>query len=426
MKSNKIRMLVTALISSMLLSGCGSEPVVTSHAEQVEISLSWWGNDVRHEYTIAAVEEFERLHPEIKVNCHYSEWSGYQTRSNAQMASDTEADVMQINYAWIQQYSPDGTRYYDINVLKDYIDLSNFSQEELDFGMQGGKLNAIPIALNTQTVYINKTVYAKYGLGVPETWDDLFEAASVMSADEVYPLSGTSKSIYFYAIAYAEQQTGKQFMTLDGELNFDAADIQIMIDFYCRLINEKVIPQPEYFDTLKMDTGEYAGTVAWLSDASRYCDKAIANGDEMVIANYTVSENSKIADGWYAKPATMYAISRNTEHPKEAAMLLDFLLNSDEMAKLQGVEKGVPVSVSARTCLEENDMLKGMQYEAFLKMNEYTEDIAVVSPYLENDDMIDEYRNACNAVLYDKISAEEQAQELYDFFVHALAQAKEN
>ena len=97
-------------------------------------------------------------------------------------------------------------------------------------------------------------------------------------------------------------------------------------------------------------------------------------------------------------------------------MLLDFLLNSDEMARLQGVEKGVPVSAAARACLEENDMLTGIQYEAFLKLNEYTEDIAVVSPYFENDSMIDAFRNACNAVLFDRSTVEEQAEELYETF----------
>ena len=403
------------LIAALLLSGCRSKAVLTSNIEQVNISLSWWGNDVRHEYTLAAVKEFEKLHPEINVVCHYSDWSGYQKRSDVQMASATESDVMQINYAWIQQYSPNGDAYYDINQLSDYIGLSNFSEEELDFGMQNGSLNAIPIALNTQTVYINKTIYADYGLEVPLTWDDLFEAAKVMNG-EVYPFGMVAKSLWFYAIAYAEQMTGKQFMNLDGSINFDPADIQMMIDFYCRLVNEKVIPQPEYYDRLKLTTGEYAGSLAWISDASNYCDKAIENGYEMVVVNYTADDPANAAAGWYAKPATMYAISRDTEHPAEAAMLLDFLLNSEEMAKRQGVEKGVPVSDAARACLEENDMLTGIQYEAFLKMNEYGDRIAVVSPYLENDSMIDAFRNACNAVLYDKGSAEEQAQELYVLF----------
>ena len=400
------------MIVMLLVSGCGNESVITTNVEQVELSFSWWGNDERHEYTLAAIKEFETQHPEINVVCHYSDWSGYQIRSDAQMASDTEADVMLINYAWIQQYSPDGDAYYDINTLTDYVDLSNFSEEELGFGMQEGKLNALPTALNTQTIYINKTIYEEYGLEIPKTWDDYFNAAKVMNG-EVYPMAMVAKSLWFFAIAYAEQQVGKQFMNLDGSINFTPEDIAVMIDFYCRLINEKVIPQPEYFDSLKVSTGEYAGTLAWVSDASSHCSKAIENGYEMIIGDYPVSDTAQIGDGWYAKPATMYAISANTDYPKEAAMLLDFLVNSEEMAKLQGVEKGVPVSSAARTCLEENDMLTGIQFEAFLKMNEYTDAIAVVSPYLEDADMIDDFRNASNAVLFEKSSIEEQAKELY-------------
>ena len=397
------------ILAISFLSGCSNGTVITSNTEQIELSLSWWGNDVRHEYTLAAIKEFEHLHPEINVVCHYSDWSGYQMRSDTQMASNTESDVMLINYAWIQQYSPDGKAYYDINTLTDYIGLSNFTEEELNYGMQEGKLNAVSTALNTQTVYINKTIYDEYGLDIPRTWEDYFNAAKVMNG-EVYPFSMVAKSLWFFSIAYAEQQLGKQFMTIDGVINYTPKDIEVMIDFYCRLINEKVIPQPEYFDSLKISTGEYAGTLAWISDASSHCNKAIESGYEMVIADYPVSGSAQVGDGWYAKPATMYAISANTDYPKEAAMLLDFLLNSEEMAKLQGVEKGVPVSKAARRCLEENDMLTGIQYEAFLKMNEYTDSIAVVSPYLENADMIDAFRNACNAVLFDKSSTEEQAE----------------
>ena len=411
----RMRPLLLTVALLLLLSACGAGTVITANTGQIELSLSWWGNDVRHEYTLAAIQEFENQHPEINVVCHYSDWSGYQVRSDAQMASNTEADVMLINYAWIRQYSPDGRAYYDINTLTEYVDLRNFTAEELDYGMQEGKLNALPTALNTQTIYINKTVYDRYGLDIPRTWEDYFEAAKAMNG-EVYPLGMVAKSLYFFCIAYAEQTLGKPFMTIDGSLHFTPEDLEVMIDFYCRLIDEQVMPQPEYFDSLKISTGEYGGTMAWVSDASSHCSKAIENGFEMVIADYPAADSARVGDGWYAKPATMYAISANTEHPKEAAMLLDFLVNSPEMAKLQGVEKGVPVSAAARTCLAENGMLTGIQYEAFLKMNEYTDSIAVVSPYLENADMIDDFRNACNAVLFEVTGIEEQAEELYEIF----------
>lgn len=414
----KHRLFLTASVLAVFaLSGCGSKPVVTSKDEQTEITLSWWGNDERNEYTLEAVKIFESLHPDIKVKCNYSEWSGYQARFNVQMASNTEADVMQINYAWVQQFSPDGDGFYDLNKLADTVDLSNFSEDELDYGMQNGSLNAVPIALNTQTIYINKTIYDKYGLSTPKTWDDIFAAAKVMNG-EAYPISMTSKSSWFYIISYAEQLTGKQFMTIDGKLNFTADDIKIMLDFYKRLINEKVMPQVEYFDRLNIDSGNYGGCLAWLSDASGYCDTAIENGFEYIVEEYPVMDGAELS--WYAKPATMYAISRNTSYPEESAMLLDFLLNSPEMAELQGIEKGIPLSDAAQDHLAENDMLTGLQYDAFLKMADYSDRLSVISPYFENTDLIDEFRDGCNSVLYDKISSEEKAQELYIRFNEIL------
>ncbi|MGN0620438.1 MAG: ABC transporter substrate-binding protein [Porcipelethomonas sp.] len=417
MRLKKVTSLLLAV--PLFISACGKEPVVVSQNDQVAISLSWWGNDQRNEYTIEAVKQFEQIHPDIKVNCSYSEWSGYQVRNNVRMVSDTEADVMLINYAWIQQYSPDGNGYYDISTLGDYIDLSCFTDGDLDYGMQNGRLNAVPTALNTQTVYINKTVYDKYGIEIPETWDDLFNAAKIMNG-EVYPVSMTAKPAWFYIISYAEQQSGKQFMSFDGELMFDPDDIKLMLEFYKKLIQEKVMPQVEYFDKNKISSGDYAGVVAWLSDGASYFDGAEENGFEYIVADYTCSENGNPGDGWYAKPATMYAISRNTEYPEESAMLLDFLLNSTEMAELQGTEKGIPISTAARSYLSENNMLEGMQYDAYVMLEDHSQDIDMVSPYFENTDLIDEFNAACNEVLYDKSSSEAAADELYEKFKEIL------
>ena len=133
-----------------------------------------------------------------------------------------------------------------------------------------------------------------------------------------------------------------------------------MLEFYCTLVEDKVIPQVEYFDKLNIGEELYAGTVAWVSDASSYCDSAIENGYEMVAAPYTVTNSSDSVSGWYAKPATMYAISKNTEQLEETALLLDFLLNSSEKAKLQGIEKGIPLSKSALAYLEEDNFLIGI------------------------------------------------------------------
>ncbi|MCD8094539.1 MAG: hypothetical protein LUE12_00130 [Ruminococcus sp.] len=101
-----------------------------------------------------------------------------------------------------------------------------------------------------------------------------------------------------------------------------------MLEFYCTLVEDKVIPQVEYFDKLNIGEELYAGTVAWVSDASSYCDSAIENGYEMVAAPYTVTNSSDSVSGWYAKS--------------------------------QGIEKGIPLSKSALAYLEEDNLLIGI------------------------------------------------------------------
>lgn len=399
-------------VLAVFLTGCTEQQVIKSQEEPTEITLSWWGNDIRTEYTIQAVQEFEKLHPDIKVKCNYSEWSGYEARSRVQMVSATEADVMQINFSWLSQYSADGKGYYNLEELTDYVDLSNFSEEMLEYGRKNGILNAVPIAMNTETLYINKTLYESYGLSVPETWDDLFKAAEVMKKDGVYPFGAANKSVWLYLITYAEQVSGKSILTEEGNLNFTPAEFQLMLELYVEMVQKKVMPQVEYFDRLNIDNSGYGGTIAWVSDAVNYLGNAMKNGNTVVPAEYTVISGKKSGEGWYAKPATLYAISVNTDHPRESALLLDFMLNSQEMALLQGIEKGIPISISARKYLEEEGMLSGLQYEASLKMEE-NKNLSKMHPFMENAEILADFIDECNNVLYDKKTAEQAGKDLY-------------
>lgn len=406
-KFKKTLCMLTAF-SVLFLSSCGQPKVITYQETPIKISFSWWGNDTRTEYTLEAIHHFEKLHPEIKVECNYAEWNGYEKRYNIAMLSSSEADVMQINYAWITQYSPDGTNYYDINSLSDTVNLSNFSKEELDYGIKGEHLNAIPIALNTMTIYINKSIFDSYGLDIPVTWQDYFDAAKIMNG-EVYPLGVTAKPAMFMCISYTEQVTGHQFMDMDGKITFTEEDFVIMFNFYKSLIENKVIPQVQYFEKNDITSGKYAGFMAWVSDGTSYTTGALDKGYEYIVAPYPTLDGKSKLTGWYAKPATMYAISVNTKHPKEAALLLNYLLNSTDMADYQGIEKGIPLSDTMESYMEINGSLSGLQYEAHLQMMDSIDNMNIISPYFENAQILDEFKQSGNNVIFNKSTAEEEA-----------------
>lgn len=416
----KKKILAALLGITMLLSmtGCGKDEITLAEEEDIiEINFSWWGTDTRHDYTMAAVEKFEELHPNIRVHMEYGEWSGYDRKNAVVMAANTEADVMQINFGWLNQYSPDGSRYYNLE-SSDALDLSTFSSEILDYGRSNGVLNALPIALNSKVFLYNKELYESFGLSIPQTWDDFYNAAKKMSAKGVYPLDLDSTAAFMTSVAYVEQSTGKSFFDSDNKLNFGQAEVQAMLEFYLGLVNNKVVEYMGDRNDASYKEGTYACTVQWITNAEKY-QKNLSEGlgQTTVVGPVPMLTGAKTT-GWYAKPASMYVISSNTEHPKEAALLLDFLVNSQEMAVLQGLEKGVPVSSSAKSALESAGMLNGIQIQA-QDVVDKTE-TKIMSPYYEKSGLQSAFKDALDSILYNNGVLETEAAKAYAAMKEAL------
>ncbi|MCC6093745.1 MAG: ABC transporter substrate-binding protein [Eubacterium sp.] len=405
------------MLASMMLTGCAAQDktntVVVQNQDTVHISMSWWGNDDRHKYTLSGLALFHDDHPEITVSHRYGIWDGYEQRNKIYMESHECADVMQINYNWLSVYSPDGKGYYDLNALSDVIDLSNFSEDDLAFGMRDGKLNALPIAYNSTAFFYNKTIYDRYGLSVPESWDDLFAAAKLMSADNIYPLGLSKKQLILSLAAWYEQTYGEPLFSDTGALQADLDQMKAMLSFYKSLISEKVIPAVDDFDATSFTAGKTAGAGCWSSEASRYCDDLDESGAEVVLGQ-TPGLKGADTTGWKIKPATMYAISAYTEHPVEAGELLDFLLNDPRMAKLQGTEKGVPVSKAALKTLENNHMLDDFDARAGEQLNQNKEKLGVMVPALEDADVISTFKNETDKYIYDQEDLDTCASQLVE------------
>ncbi|MBR1392950.1 MAG: carbohydrate ABC transporter substrate-binding protein [Ruminococcus sp.] len=401
--------LLTAAV--MALSACGETDEIEV-ARPVSISFSWWGKDVRHGYTLPAIKDFVLMNPEIEVITEYSEFDPFQRKMDVEFAAHDECDVMQINYDWLFRYSPDGTGFYDLNELSEYIKLDNFSEDELSYGMINGRLNGISNALNTETCYFNADIYASYGLPVPDTWDALFNAAEFMAADGVYPIELNRKSSWLCCIAHEEQQTGVRCFDKDGSLTFTQENFEHMLEFYKRMIDHRVTKYVNDIDKQDFIDGVSAGAVYWISDAGYYCQPLIDKGMNIVVGEYLRIPNSELS-GWYAKPTSLYCIRRDTPAPEAAAKLVNFLLNSEEMAKYQGTEKGIPLSRSMLEVLEADSKLNGVQYTAN-QMLLSSPQVERISPYLENNTLLTAFDNAVKSVLFDGGDIAEQAQTVYE------------
>lgn len=406
--------LIAGIVFAVIRINMSGNPAetVTTRQNDIPIKMSWWGNDGRHMYTMEGVDIFQEKNPSINVEYRYGEWNGYEKRNKVWMESHTEADVMQINYAWLNEYSADGTGFYDLNELSDYIDLDNFTDEEKSYGMQNGKLNALPIAMNTHTFYYNQDVLNKYGMNVPESWEDLYKLGEALFPDDKYALGMSKKQVFILLIAYYEQNYGKPMFNDDGTLAINEEGVEFLLSFYKEMIEKHVLCPVDTFDRSRYMSGEIAGTMCWISDTKIYCDGLADTGANVSRGQYPVINNAK-ASGWYIKPATMWAVSADTAHPKEAALLLDYLLNDPDMAKLQQTEKGVPVSAAAIAALNEEGLSETNEYKAVQDMIEHQDEMRLMIPNMENESIIDAFKSGADEYIFDKMTASQCAREVY-------------
>ena len=150
--------------------------------EKVELKFSWWGGDSRHEATEKAVAAFMAKYPNITVTTEYGAWSGWEEKQALNIMGGNAADVMQINWNWIESYSGNGTNFANLEDYSDVLDLTQFPSDSLELCKADGKLMAVPVALTGRLFYWNKTTFDEVGVAVPTDEASLFAAGEAFKA----------------------------------------------------------------------------------------------------------------------------------------------------------------------------------------------------------------------------------------------------
>lgn len=414
----KILSIFICLFVTLNLSACGSSDNSTPQ-DQVTIRFSWWGGESRHDKTVEAIQAFQNAYPNIKVKIEFSEWTGFKKKMNMRIAGNDEPDLMQINYDWLESYSKDGTGFYDLNKVSDSLDLSNFSSDILNYGTKNGVLNAIPISMNGKVIFYNKTLADKYGLDKFTTWDSLLSSKNNIT-DGNYVFELDLLNAWFLGMTYIYDKTGKDFINDDMSLGYDQNDIKDLLSFYKTLIDNKIIPQPNSIKSYDLSGNNAVGNISWASEASKMDSGVKKNNSEITVG--PMPSNNGETPICYVKPSMLFAISKNTEHPKEAALLMNFLLNNPEGVSALGLDRGVPCSKSATDTLKENNQLSGTQYNAMSEVNKCKN--ILINPYCENTLIKEICNEALNEVNFGESSIDDIATKTYSDLVQTLDSLK--
>ncbi len=413
---------IALMLAIVMLVSIFTAYIPVAASTPVTLRFSWWGDDTRHKATLEAIKLFEAKYPNIKIQPEYAGWTGYQDKQTTQIAGGTAADVMQINWNWLPEYSKTGTGFYDLKKVSKEVGLQNFTQAMLNTGTVKGKLNAIPVALTGRVFYFNKTIYEKFGLSTPKVWSEILNAPAKFE-NGYYPLDLSAYDAWLLAMTYVVQRTGKPFISNEGQLIFTQNDIKVGLQFYKSLIDKKVA------ETIQVRTaeggnsltpvaqlpsfleGKYAGIFEWTSAINKSANPLAEKNMQMVCGYLPMIAGHKDS-GAIVKPSMMFAINKNCKNPKEAAMFLNFILNDPEGVKAMGANRGIPVSQAGLAAMKAAGQVKGLEYEGiqYLVKNPGVP----LSPYTENAKLQSVYQQTIEQLSYGKLDVDGAAKYMYD------------
>lgn len=410
-------------VLAIILSGAlALNPFSVFAEDNVELRMSWWGGNGRHQATLNAIKEFEKKYPNIKVKTEYTGWDGHLSRLTTQIAGKTEPDVMQTNWNWLPVFSKSGDGFYDLNTVSDYLDLTQFDANDLASTTVEGKLNGIPTSANARLFYYNDETWKKSGIDYPNNWDELIAAGNHFKTtlgEQYYPVVLEHQDTLALIRSFMTQKYNQPIID-ETEKKFAYSDEQWVefFNMYKTMVDNHVMPSSKYYASFGKNNmyemkpwvnGEWGGTYMWISTVTKYSDN-LTDPAKLELGPYPMLEGAKDA-GLFFKPSLMFSIGKSSQHPKEAAQLINFLMNEPEGIAALGLERGIPLSKVAHEQLkaanvinDQDPSVTGLNLALSLPHDMPT------SPYFDDPQIVALFLDAIQSIDYGNKTVEEAAK----------------
>lgn len=341
-----------AVAVTLTLAACGvAQPQGSAELadEPVTLRVTWWGGDARHARTQEVFDLFEEKYPNITVEPEFSDWTGYWEKLATATAGGNSPDVIQMDQLYLASYASRGS-LADLGSLSQ-LDTSALEQPVLDMGTWQDTLYAMPISTTSTGLLVNTDLVDEIGVPLPDTstwtWDE-FEAwaqeITEKSPDDTY---GTNVIYNEFSLQLFARQQGDQLFSEDEiviQPETLADYFQLALDWTKDGAAPSASTTAETL-SLPLDQTLFATgkTAAIFTPSTMITAFAAAIDAELeLVPMPTPDEDTTKYD--YYKPGMYWSVSARSEHPAEAALLVDFMVNDPEAGKIIGTERGIPAN----------------------------------------------------------------------------------
>lgn len=196
------------LITSMALAGCtsqgteapaGEQPATGEEAEVPaagagkEVTLRFfhkWPEPEQLEYYNYVIAEFNKIHPEIKIEMEAASDEAYKDKIRVLMAS---GDIPDIYFSWAGEFSWKFARAGQALDLTDALMNSDWKDKIVMSAVEPYKVNekvyGIPMRINAKFMVYNKDMFSANNLSIPTTWDEFLAIAETLKQAGITPIA---------------------------------------------------------------------------------------------------------------------------------------------------------------------------------------------------------------------------------------------
>ena len=335
--------------------------------ETITLRFSWWGGDARHQATLAAIDKYTELNPNIRIEAEYGGFSSYYEKLITQLASDTAPDIIQIDYKWVHDLADQGKFFVDLaKETNGLMDISGFDQAfMMDYCSDDGYLLGVPAGINALILTTNEDLLSANGLsGIDWTWESLMdEGARFHSANPDKYLLGIQPQHFMYVCSIMlKQMNGNTLILDDGNLGFTVEEIEKIFSYIKEGLDKGVFAPFE--ETVLYDNVGWEQTPAWLNGEYGFVSNWVAGTALSVnacsfnvgVTRFPTFEGST-HPGLMVTPGTILSVNENSKYKEEAIKFVNWMINDPEAIMILADCRGVPATEEARNILSEADAL---------------------------------------------------------------------
>ena len=373
-------LLMAGIMASTVLAGCTNEPAPssTSQAEagkdsgagsgapaasggQITLRFMWWGGDERNEATLAVIDQYQKLHPEVRIEAEMNSDQGSIATVSTMLANGTAPDILQQNVDSLPDFVSRGDFFVDFYEYKDTFDTSGFDETFISqFGTFDGKLLALPTGMSCLATVANKT--CSVDLTKQITWDSMLEDGKKLHAEnpDYYYMNTDTKILCEYVLRpYLRQMTGESFI-IDSEkkMSFTRDQLVEVLTYIKDCYDGGVFEPAEDSATFK---GQIHTNPKWMdgkfifaygpSSSINLLMDAVPEA-ECIVVQMPMAKD-RINDGFFADTPQYMTVNKNSEHVEEAVDFLNYFYNSAEAQEtLKDVRSIPPTSTARQLCAD--------------------------------------------------------------------------